>query len=708
MGLTIKGGDAISKYGLSVGYQNYSGIIRNTNYDRINLRFVGSFNVFEWMEMYISTSLSNNHSNLRETGISPSTSPVMAGLVKSPVMAPYQYDEEGRELTFLDDVDPFGVSNPTAIINGSEAHNRNYKFLGTFSLIGNITRELKWNSLLGLNFGNMKENVFMPDAGMETYLNWEGYNEVRLQAAYIKSLYFDNYFEYKSDVNVMHQYSARVGLRVNTNHSELDYGTGYNTPSDEYKSLRFAHSLHAKIGGDIGNWNWMSFYGNAGYSFKNKYMLGLNVSMDGSSRTGKDAETALRLFNFPFGLFYSVNGAWRLSAEPFMYNISWLDELKLRFSMGISGNVDFGNYSSRRYYSQLKYRETTGVIMGTKPVTDLKFETVGMTNLGMDLSMFGERFNFVVDYFMSTTDNMMIYERQEDFIGYAYRPTNGGSLQNSGYEVRLSGRIISAGKFKLDAGLNIAHYNNEVLSIKGGSLVTEIEGGEILSSPGNPVNSFYGYIFEGVFTTRDEATEAGLVNDIGLPFSAGDVKFSDLSGPDGQPDGVINEYDKTIIGSPNPDYFGGVNLRASYSRWSLSTTIQFVSGNDVFNYMRYRLENMSNLHNQSTAVLNRWQYEGQITDMPRSNWNDPLNNNEFSTRWIEDGSYIRGKNVTLSYTIPENFLFFNNARFFVTVMNAFTLTKYLGYDPEFSYSSDQLLMGVDYGMMPQSKNSLQE
>ncbi len=705
-GLSIKGGDAISKYGLSVNYQDYEGIIKNTNFNRINLRFVGSFNVFKWLEMYISTSLSNNSSMLKETGNSTSTSPLLTALFKSPAMAPYQFDEAGEKLSFLDDVDAFGVSNPTAVITKSKASNRNFKFLGTFSLIGNITKEIKWNSLLGLNFGNMKESIFLPNDGMELYLGQEGYNEVRQQSANIQSFYLDNFLKYNKDFDGKNRFSTRLGIRTNTNHSELDYGIGNNTPSDEYTSLRFAQSIFADIGGEMGSWNWMSIYGNVDYTYKDKYLLGLNISVDGSSRTGKDAETAMRLFDHPFGLFYSINGAWRVSGEPFLRNISQIDELKLRVSFGLTGNDDIGNYTSRRYYSQVKYRETTGVILGTKPITNLKFESNQMLDIGLDLSIFGERLNLIADYFSVITRDMLIFERQEDYIGYAFRPTNGGEVKNTGFEVGIYSRLIDAGYFKFDAGVNVSHYKNQVLSIKGGSLVTPILGGEILSRPGDPVNSFYGYVAEGVFSTSVEASESGLVNEIGLPFQAGDVKFRDISGPDGSPDHVINEFDKTIIGSANPDLYGGLTLVTTFKRWSLRTVIQFITGNETYNYLRFQTEKMTDLHNQTTSVLNRWQYEGQETDMPRASWNDPMGNSAFSSRWIEDGSYIRGKNITLVYKVPEKFLVFRNASFFASATNIFTITKYLGYDPEFMHSSDQLLLGVDSGVMPQSKTFL--
>ncbi len=188
-----------------------------------------------------------------------------------------------------------------------------------------------------------------------------------------------------------------------------------------------------------------------------------------------------------------------------------------------------------------------------------------------------------------------------------------------------------------------------------------------------------------------------------IPYQAGDTKFRDLSGPDGAPDGIINDYDKTILGSALPDYFGGVNNTIRYKRFSLSAFVQFVVGNEIFNYLRYKNESMIGFENQSTSVLSRWQYEGQVTDVPRAKMNDPQGNSSFSTRWIEDGSYLRLKSVELSYTMEDEFLTFKNAKFYCSANNLFTITKYLGYDPEFAYSYSPINQGIDYGLMPQPR-----
>jgi len=298
---------------------------------------------------------------------------------------------------------------------------------------------------------------------------------------------------------------------------------------------------------------------------------------------------------------------------------------------------------------------------------------------------------------------MVIYTSLPTYFGYDYLIENGGEMKNTGLEFNTFIRIIDASNFKWDLKANISTVDNEIIQIKGNKLISSIIGGEVVNMEGSDAYSFYGFIYKGVFSTQEEATNANLVNDKNIPFQAGDAIFEDISGPDGVPDHVINNYDKTVIGSSMPSVFGGLLTSFSYKRWTLSAIMSFTYGNEIFNYLRCKNEQMTGLENQSKDVLNRWQYDGQVTDVPRALWDDPVGNSAFSTRWIEDGSFMRLKNVFLSYRIPNKFLIFTNAEFYVSASNIFTLSKYLGYDPEFGFSHLQIHQGVDYGMSPQSR-----
>jgi hypothetical protein len=458
-----------------------------------------------------------------------------------------------------------------------------------------------------------------------------------------------------------------------------------------------------EIGGMNRVWNWFSLYENITYCYRDKYLLSASASLDGSSRVGDNASNTIKISDVPFGLFYAGGVGWRVSNETFLKNVSWLEELKLRLTYGMTGNDDIGETNATNYYNTVKFRQTVGLYPAVVPNDELTYETVSQMNGGIDISLLGNRFVTSVDVYQSVINNMLVYVPMKAYFGYDFRPENGGKMQNNGIDIDLFLRLIDRPKFKWDLQTSLSTVKNEVLEIKGDKLVTTVVGAEIVNMPEEQANSFYGYIFEGVYSTTEDAENAGLVNERTIPFRAGDSRFADLSGPIGVPDGVINDYDKTILGSSLPEQFGGLSNTFTYKRWALNAFLQFVKGNEVFNYVRYQNERMTGLQNQSTSVLNRWQYQGHETAVPRALWNDPVGNSAFSSRWVEDGSYLRIKNVSLSYTVSDKFLVFRNAQFYLSASNVFTFFEYLGYDPEFAYSYLQREQGIDYGQTPQSR-----
>lgn len=704
MNIKVKGGDEIARYGLSFGYRDGKGIIRNTGYKGYNLRFVSRLNIFTWLKMNAGVSLNYSLSALKEAATVQQTSPILTSLAKSPLLNPFQYDSNGKELTTLAEVNDIGVSNPLATIKNYNATNGNYNFISTLDFESKINKNLTAVTKFSISYNVLKEQIFMPNHGMEHYYNNEAINVSKSTNNDLKTFFNNTYINYKKSFGKNHLVSSSTGVNVQTNRFELDWGLTKNAhPNDQYQTIGDGQNNQREIGGDNRIWNWISYYENFIYSFKDKYLFTGSLSLDGSSRVGDVADNTLKIGNNRFGFFYSGGVAWRVSSENFLKNVSWLEDLKIRFSSGKTGNDDIGESSATNYYQAIKFRETVGLFPALLPNPNLTYETVKQINTGMDIAILGNRVGFSIDVFQSTTDNMLIFSPVESYLGYDLRIENAGQMKNKGVELSGFLRVLDGEQFKWDIQANLSTINNEVTEIKGDQLVSSIAGAEIVNKIGSPANSFYGYIFKGVYSTNAEAIAANLVNDKYSHYQAGDAIYEDISGPNGTPDHVINNYDKTIIGSSLPDLFGGLTNAFSFKKFTLSATLQFVSGNDVFNYLRYKNEQMTGLQNQSSTVLNRWQYEGQETSVPRALWNDPIGNSAFSTRWIENGSYLRVKNISLSYTIPEHFLAFRNAEFYVSANNILTLSKYLGYDPEFAFSFSQINQGVDYGQCPQPR-----
>lgn len=705
--LSVKGGSDIATYGLSIGYHNQGGIYKNTNFDRFNVRLVSDLNVFQWFKMQVNANLTNNNASMRESALSPQTNPILTSLFKPPIMGPYQYDDNGNQISLLDEVDELGTSNPKALTENFMAENTSYRFLSSILNRFILSESVEIRSLVGLNFNNMKERVFMPNQGMEFYYQGETYNVSQRENNHLFSFYTNNYLNFSKQYNVIHDLNVSAGTRIHVNRLQVDFAEAQNLPqNDKFINLQSGQSELRSMGGLNNKWNWISLYSQINYKLKDRYILNAGLSTDYSTQTGDDADAEINMFDLPFGLFYSIGAGWRISEESFLKQVNGIENLTLRGSYGTTGNNDIGTYNSLNYYLLAKFRETSGLIPGGIPNETLKYETLKQFNAGFDLSLMGDRTRFAFDFFKKTTEDMLIYEPQPSYRGFEFRPTNGGTLENTGLEFSLYRRLIDQNNFKWDLTSAITFYTNEVTEVKGSELVTSFQGGEYVTRKGLPLNSFYGYEFEGVYASYEEAADSNMVNAKGFAYGAGDAIYKDISGPDSLPDGVINNFDKVNLGSPNPDYFGSLSNTFQYKRWSLNMMIQFVVGNEVFNYTRYMNERMIDVSNQSASTLNRWQKEGDETEIPRALWNDPIGNSDFSSRWIEDGSYIRLKNITLGYDIPGDFLVFKNASFFLTATNIITLDKYLGYDPEFSYSFNPMAQGIDYGLMPQFRKFL--
>jgi len=704
LNINVKGGDEIARYGLSFGYINANGVIKNTGYNGYNLRFVSLLNIFTWLKMDAGVSLNYNNAQLKESAKVPQTNPIITSLGKSPMLNPFEYDEEGNQLINLASVDELGVSNPKAVTDNYEASNSSFLLISSLGLEASLKENLAINTKFGLTYNTLNELIFMPNKGMELYYNSEAINVSKGTDNSLSSFYNNTYLKFDKTFGNSHYLAFNTGVNFLTNNFEMEWALTKNAhQNDQYRLLQDGTNNLREIGGEVRNWNWVSIYENFNYRFKDKYLISGTVSLDGSSRIGNNAKNTVKIGGEPFGIFYAGGLGWRISSEPFLRDASWLEEFKFRLSYGLTGNDNIGESNATNYYNAVKYRETVGLYHALVNNDELSYEKLKQINFGSDISMWGNRLSASFDLYKSEISDMLIYTPLKFYFGYEFRPENGGKMQNQGFDFSLFFRIINRPLFKWDIQSNISFVENQIIEIKGDKLISGVQGAEVVNMPGETANSFYGYLYKGVYSTSHEADDAKLVNNRLVPYSAGDAIFSDISGPNGTPDGIINSYDKTILGSSLPEHFGGLSNTFNYKRWSLNLFFHYVAKNEVFNYVRYQNESMADLKNQSIIVLNRWQYDGQVTEVPRALWNDPIGNTSFSSRWIEDGSFMRLKNISLSYTIPNKFFAFRSAKFYVSGSNLFTLSKYLGYDPEFGYSYMQIDQGIDYGLTPQPR-----
>ena len=696
--MTVRGGDARARYSLSGGYLSNEAIIQNAGYQRFNFRFNSVVQVSTKVDIGFNLSYTNGIYNLMETGAVPQTNPMLASMIKSPMLAVYQKDQEGTNLPVYDDVADFGLSNPAVIVNEVEASDATSKFLGVSYVNLKITDHFSLRAQFGLDRLKSNEKIFIPSWGMATQGDGSAERSMKVKVDQYYSILGEIRASYQNRFSYIHDITVDAGARYMNNTLLQDAGAAQNSATDEFKDLNSGKADEKSVYGYEDKWSWLNYFASLNYMLSDRYIFRANLSLDWSSKFGSQVEDGISMGGYPFAVLPSAGIAWRISSEPFVPDLGFLDEFKVRASYGWTGSDDFTNNYTRLYYKTIPYYSITGFTLNGMFNPELKWELVKKLNVGLDVVLFKERLAIQANWYQETTEDMITYLPLPVYYGYGSYMLNGGSCQNKGVELSVYAKVFDR-TFKWEIDGNFSTYRNEILSLEGDQVISTFEGGEKISSVGSPMGLFYGYESLGVFTSQQEADVANLVDKSGRRFNAGDIHFNDRDG-----NMVIDELDKTVIGNPHPEFVTGIYNRFSYRGLSLGFLFTWTKGLDVFNYVRSQLESMSGYDNQTTSVYNRWQTDGQKTGIPRASFGDPMGNNRFSSRWIEDGSYFRLKNVTLSYTFQSKLAFINDLNIFVTGSNLITVTEYLGYDPEFSYMDGVLGQGIDYGKIPQPRS----
>ena len=735
-GISVQGGDEVASYFLALGYNGAQSVLEDNDVNRLNIRFNTDINMFKHLFIRFDASYSNVTRNLKDQGAPEGynegtvTSVNYLGLVKSPMLSPYAYsngkisdvafdnndeDHLDQALASIGNVN-YRLANPASINEYGTAQNKNY-FENSYLNIAitprwQFNKHLSLSSLFSYTLTNTNDKYYVPINGVPDYyvssIGLTVENEIRSLYSSQNSITSDTKIEWGNQYGA-HSIDLLGGFRYMNDRYKVDTQLGYNTGSDK---TPFINDTQNKVTtGSTNEWTSMSWYGQARYDYRKRYFVEGNLAIESSSRFGKEAKDGFKLAGVRWGVFPGIQAGWVLSNESW-FDVPGIDYAKFTMGYDVSGNDGIDFDATRTYFKSILFQnKANGLVLGNLGNTEVQWETTRRFSFGTELNFLKNRLNLKVNVFKSWTDNLLTYHELNFITGLENNWVNGGSLENKGYNITVNGHIIATRNWNWELGASVGHYKNKLTALPDGQdyVETEVYGATIRSQIGQPVNLFYGYKTEAtasgthVYATSEEAKADGLyiLGENGIDktyFGAGDVKFADNG------DKEINKADMQVIGDPNPDIYGNIFTSLSYKRIRLDVNFNYSLGNDAYNYLRSQLESGNRFMNQSVAMVNRWSYEGQVTDMPTVMWEDPMGNARFSDRWIEDASYLRLKSITLSYELPLNSTFIHGLTFWGQANNVFTVSKYLGADPDFSMSNSVLEQGIDRGLLANSRN----
>jgi TonB-linked SusC/RagA family outer membrane protein len=654
--LSVSSGNVNTRMFLSGSFYNQEGVVKSTDYER----YSGRLNVDHKLRpnLTIGGGVSMMYSvNHRVEGDQTLFGP-LPNAMSIPAIYPV-YKEDGT----YDESGPY--ANPVAIINETQniaytnRSNGNvfldYKFLDGFIF------STKW----AVDVYNLREHEYDPI----TVRQGAKYNGLGIEGtSYVSNIVSNNVLQYIKTIKEKHNLEALLGYSFEKYASRYTYIEAIDFPNENLEYIESASTIRA-ASASANDRAMNSFFGQLKYNYFYKYIFTFTARADGSSKFGE---------NNKYGFFPAGSVAWRISEEPFMERAGKVDELKLRVSVGLTGNDGIPNFASLGLYAGgYDYEGHSGIAPVQLPNPDLKWETTLQTGLGLDLAMFNNRIAFNGDVYFNQTEDLLLARPLPTSTGYSSIYANIGSLENKGIELGLTTEnLVNA--FTWSTIFIFSANRNKITKLYEGQAIADQGRGGNWVMEGEPIGIFYNYRCLGVDPTT------------------GDLVYDDIN-----QDGVINSSDWTKIGDPNPDFTIGLTNNFSFKGFDLSIFLHMVEGNDVFNGTMIYLESGTGEDNQTTDMLRRWQNPGDVTDIPR------VGDSYKSSRFIENGSFMRIKNVTLGYNFPKKWLDkvkIKTARLYVTGQNLYTFTSYSGMDPEVNYySNDNIILGTDFFTYPQSR-----
>lgn len=732
--VNARGGSEAVQYYVSGSFMNQEGTLIGSDFRRFSVRANLDAKLTNWLKLGLSATYSDTDENLKladgEAGI------INYSLTTLPDIPIYNID--GSYSTIVRE----GYSNPNPI---ALALLDDIK-LGRQKLNGNIflditpIKNLIWHSELGYDVSSSKADRFKPTVDLGLWVRGNNSSSIQNNSSWFWQL--KNYVTYTGSVSKL-DFTAMLGQECWESHYDYTSVSSSGLPSDNVHNPALGDKTSFNIGAGYGSSAMASFFTRETLNWDGRYMLTYTYRYDGSSNFGPDNRWAG---------FHSVAGSWRFSGEKFFEPIvNWFNNGKLRLGWGQTGNANIGGYAWGSSISRMPSALGQGYRPANIANPGVKWETQEQWNLGLDLAFLNNRINFTADAYIKTSKDMLMSLQLPSYMGtqgngssaLAAPKGNYGEIQNKGLELEIRA-LPFVGDFEWETSFQISFNKNKLVALSGTQNANLAGYGQwndvvSVSEIGQPLYNFYGYVTDGVYENYEDLLTSprtsqypsdGIFNK-GNTVWVGDIKYKDISGPNGKPDGIIDEHDRTVIGNPMPDFTFGFNNTFRWKNFDLNIFFNGSYGNDVMNYLSINLSNMkSTWTNQLNSVGDRailvpcdpnkvypdgQSWKDDVTNIkvanpnatiPAAHLNDPADNDRISDRYIEDGSYIRLKNITLGYTLEKKWLkalHLENVRFYVNLQNIYTWTKYKGYDPEVGAStqdSSGLVYGLDYGRYP--------
>ena len=688
---SLSAGSEKTNVSFTAGLHNKDGIVEGSNFKRYSTKLNINHKYNDRFRMGVNLLASQTRENIIFNDNSKGV--IYTALLTPPMVPDRTLDGEfgappsGENIVLTFD-------NPLANALEIDDVNRKNRMLGSIYAELDFTSWLKYRFELATDILYANQNTFYPSFERGTQSRRSQVRRSNNNSFYWINkhlLTFDKLIAEKHKVTFLGGFEAQEG------NFEWLYATRENLPTNDLAQLNLGDVGTQQVQGGAGHWALLSYFGRLNYGYDERYLLTSTLRVDGSSRFGP---------NNKYGMFPSLAFAWRLSNEEFFKQFENLYNAKIRLGYGAVGNQEIGLYSFaanlRSENVVIGNQLTSGFSPDNIANPNVQWESSVQLNLGVDLGFFDNKIEVVVDVYDKKSADMLLPAILPLTAGNLNPPfINIGEMSNRGIEFTLNTQNLT-GKVNWKTSANLSFNVNEVVDLgTTGSLIGIIERLPVTrTEEGLPLGQYFGHVTDGIFKNPEEVAAAPF-QEVGT--RAGDIRFKDLND-----DGIINDDDKTFIGSPHPDYTFNLINDISFKNFDFNFFIRGVMGNEVFNLLRRDLAGTGAWHNQSTSVIDSWTPTNVEGSEPRSNGNDPNANRRISDRFVEDGSFLRLQNVSIGYNMPSNLTSrFNisNLRIYVSGQNLATLTGYSGYDPEIgSFNQSPLINGVDNGRFPVARS----